>query len=246
MLTSIAARQRDLAALPESGLVSLARAGDGEAVRFIIQAHNRRLYRVARAVLHDDSEAEDVVQEAYVRAFSNLEKFRGDSGLGTWLTRIALNEALGRLRRRRPKVQIEALDTPQERDRMQVIPFPLMKSDADPEQSVARRDVRMLLERAIDNLSEPFRVVFVMRDVEEMSVEETAAELGLRPETVRTRLHRARTQLRKALDTELASALTDAFPFGGARCARLADAVTRRLTELKAAEAHPEDAIPSA
>jgi RNA polymerase sigma-70 factor (ECF subfamily) len=239
MLT--APRLRDLTALPEPELVSLVRAGDAAAVRFVVQAHNRRLYRVARAVLHDDSEAEDVVQEAYVRAFTHFADFRGDSGLATWLTRIALNEALGRLRKRRPKVELDALDTPQERERMQVIPFPLMKHDADPEQSAARRDVRRLLERAIDGLSEPFRLVFVLRDVEEMTVEETAAELGLRPETVRTRLHRARTQLRQALDSELSSALTDAFPFGGARCARLADTVLSRLQELEPTGKSMED-----
>jgi RNA polymerase sigma-70 factor (ECF subfamily) len=234
-LSKLAPGLRDFAAMSEAELVSLARAGDGDALRFIVQSHNRRLYRVARAVLHDDGEAEDVVQEAYVRAFSNLEKFRGDSSLSTWLTRIALNEALGRLRQRRPKVALDTLDSPQERDRM-VIPFPLMKYDANPEQSAARQNVRKLLERAIDGLPEPFRVVFVLRDVEEMSVEETAAQLGLRPETVRTRLHRARAQLRKALDSELASALTDAFPFGGHRCARLADAVLDRLKNLNSTE----------
>lgn len=225
-----AERAIKLANIPESELIALARAGNGEAIRFIIQSHNRRLYRVARAVLHDDSEAEDVVQDAYVRAFTNLATFRHDSSLATWLTRIALNEALGRLRRRRPKIELEALDTPQERDRMQVIPFPLMIPDADPEKAAARGEMRRLLERAIDDLAEPFRVVFVLRDVEELSVEETAQQLGLRPETVRTRLHRARAQLRKALDTQLASALADIFPFGGTRCARLADAVIRRLS----------------
>ena len=212
--------------LGDAELAALARQGDGAAFRVIMQRHNRRLYRAARAVLHDDAEAEDVVQEAYVRAFAALGDFRGDSSLATWLTRIALNEALGRLRRRRPTVAIETFDA---RPEARVIPFPLMSPDMNPEQAAARQDVRRLLERAIDGLPEPFRVVFVLRDVEELSIEETAAQLGLRPETVKTRLHRARRRLREALDAELASALTDAFPFAGARCARITDAVLKRL-----------------
>ena len=212
--------------LGDAELAALARQGDGAAFRAIMQRHNRRLYRAARAVLHDDAEAEDVVQEAYVRAFAALGDFRGDSSLPTWLTRIALNEALGRLRRRRPTVEIETFDA---RPEARVIPFPLMSPDMNPEQAAARQDVRRLLERAIDALPEPFRVVFVLRDVEELSIEETAAQLGLRPETVKTRLPRARRQLREALDAELASALTDAFPFAGARCARITDAVLKRL-----------------
>ena len=229
MVLSKVVQAYDLTAISEDQLVVLARAGDARAVRFIIQVHNRRLYRVARAVLHDDAEAEDVVQETYLRAFSALASFRGDCGLATWLTRIALNEALGRLRRQRTKVALELIDEPQERDRMQVIPFPHMKSETDPEQAVARSEARQMLEPAIDDLAEPFRLVFVLRDVEELSVEETAKQLGLRPETVRTRLHRARAQLRERLDSQLASALTETFPFGGARCARVADMVLRRL-----------------
>jgi RNA polymerase sigma-70 factor (ECF subfamily) len=228
MLSKIVQTQ-DLAAIPEDRLVALARAGDTRAVRFIIQAHNRRLYRVARAVLRDDDEAEDVVQETYVRAFAALTGFRGSSSLATWLTRIALNEALGRRRRQRTKVALELIDAPEQRDRMQVIPFPHMKTEPDPEQIAARNEVRRMLERAVDNLAEPFRIVLVLRDLEELTVEETAQQLGLRPVTVRTRLHRARAQLREALDSQLASTLTETFPFGGARCARVVDAVLRRL-----------------
>jgi RNA polymerase sigma-70 factor (ECF subfamily) len=237
MVASTAVRRRNPARLSESELIAAAAGGDADAMRHIIQTHNRRLYRVARAVLHDDSEAEDVVQEAYVRAFPMLASFRGDSGLGTWLTRIALNEALGRLRRRRPNVTLEAFDTPQERERMQIVPFPLMKPEADPEQAAARQEMRRLLERAIDALAEPFRLVFVLRDVEQMTVKETARQLGLRPETVRTRLHRARAQLRRSVASQLASALSDAFPFGGTRCARTTEAVMRRLMDLNLTEA---------
>ena len=221
----------ELHALGEAELVRRALARDGEAFRVIMQRHNRRLYRVARGVVHDDSEAEDVVQEAYVLAFSNLAKFRGDASLATWLTRITLNEALGRLRRSRPTVDLSILDSPQG-EGAQVIPFPTMPSNEDPERNAAQREIRCLIERAIDELPEIFRVVFVMRDVEDMSIEETAAFLSLRPETVKTRLHRARKLLRQALNDKLAPVLTDVFPFAGRRCQRITDEVLNRLQLL--------------
>lgn len=220
----------DVEALDDTALVALAQQGDASAFRAIMQRHNRRLYRVARGILRDDSEAEDAVQEAYVRGFTALGAFRGEANLSTWLTRIVLNEALGRLRRQRPTVGLTVLDTPDERNGTRVIPFPLMNAaDDDPERSAARREIRRLLEKAIDELPEPFRLVFVMRIIEEMSVEETALNLGLRPETVKTRLHRARRLLRQAVDQKLAAALTDTFPFAGARCEGLADTVLARL-----------------
>lgn len=219
-----------LDALDDTELVALARQGDACAFRAIIQRHNRRLYRVARGILRDDGEAEDAVQEAYLRGFAALSRFRGEANLSTWLTRIVLNEALGRLRRQRPSVELSVLDAPQELTGGRVIPFPSMATaQDDPERSAARREIRRLLEKAVDELPEPFRVVFVMRDIEEMSVEETALNLGLRPETVRTRLHRARRLLRQALHEKLASALTDVFPFAGARCERIAEAVLAKL-----------------
>lgn len=227
--TPAAPRLLDLGALTDAELVGLAMQRRPEAFRIIIQRHNRRLYRLARAILRDGAEAEDVVQETYVRAFAGLEGFRGEATLATWLTRIALNEALGRKRRQRTNVDLATIDSAEERDRVQVIPFPFAKAASDPEKAAAMQDVRRVLERAIDALPDPFRVVLVMRDVEEMSVEETARQLSLRPQTVRTRLHRARKQLREAVRNELESALTDAFPFAGRRCASLADAVLRRL-----------------
>ena len=116
---------------------------------------------------------------------------------------------------------------------MHVIPFPQMNPDVDPERTAARREIRRLLEQAIDGLPESFRIVLILRDVEEMTVEETAQQLGIRPATVRTRLHRARTQLRKSLDSQISSALTDVFPFAGARCARIAEAVLSRLSATR-------------
>ncbi|MBM6581740.1 RNA polymerase sigma factor [Microvirga sp. BT689] len=218
-----------LDALDDAALVGLARGGDGVAVRLIMQRHNRRLYRVARGVLHDDAEAEDVVQEAYVRAFTHLDGFRGEAKLSTWLTRIVLNEALGRLRRRRLTVGLKDIDAINDQGEARVIYLPSARHDSNPEHAAARAEVRRLLERAVDQLPDHFRVVFMLRDIEEMSVEETASHLGLRPETVKTRLHRARRLLREALNKTLVSALADVFPCAGARCARITDAVLERL-----------------
>jgi RNA polymerase sigma-70 factor (ECF subfamily) len=213
----------DYAGLAEAQLADLARGGDREAFRAIMQRCNQRLFRVARGVVRDESEAEDVLQEAYTRAFRAIGGFRGEAGLSTWLTRIVLNEARGRLRARRPTVAVEAIDT------AQVLVFPSRLGGEDPEASAGRAEVRRLLERAVDALPAPFRLVFMMREVEECTVEETAQALGLKPQTVKTRLHRARRMLRQALDAELADVLTGAYPFLGARCARITEAVLARL-----------------
>lgn len=183
---------------------------------------------MARGIVSDDSEAEDVVQEAYVRAFTRLDEFKGDSAFGTWLCRIVLNEAMGRVRRRRSSsgwVSVEDLDSPGG-----LISFPHANKQSDPERIMAQNEIRRILERAIDELPEAFRTVLIARLVEEMSVEETAKLFGLRPETVKTRLHRARRLLRKAVENQVGPVLTDAFPFEGQRCQRLADAVAKRLT----------------
>ena len=222
------ARPRNLETMDDAELVQLARQRNGDAFRVIMQRNNQRLYRVARSVVQDDSEAEDVVQQAYVNAFDSLGKFRGDASFATWLTRITLNEALGRLRRQRPMVDLEVLDA-EPAGKSKIIPFPLMTAESDPERAAAQRQIRHLIEGAIDDLPEIFRVVFVMRDVEGLSIEETAEFLDLEPATVKTRLHRARHQLRRALDEQLASTLTEAFPFQGERCRQTADAVLERL-----------------
>lgn len=215
--------------LDDVALAERARNRDGAAFRLIMQRHNRRLYRVARSVLGDDSDAEDVVQEAYLRAFTHLDGFRGEARLSTWLTRIVLNEALGRLRQRRPFTELKEIDRIDEQGEARVIVLPSARQESDPEASAARAEIRRLLERAVDRLPDPFRIVFVLRDIEEMSIEETASQLGLKPETVKTRLHRARRLLRQSLDDTLSTALADAFPFAGARCARIAEAVLERL-----------------
>jgi RNA polymerase sigma-70 factor (ECF subfamily) len=212
----------------EADLVARAKRHDEGAVRAIIRQNNRRLFRLARGIMKDDGEAEDVVQESYVRAFTRLGEFRGESSLGTWLTRIVINEAYGRLRQQRPTVEWENFEATHAAD-AQIIPFPHSFSQPDPERTMGQHEINQILERAIDALPEPFPVVLVARLVEEMSIEETAELLGLKPETVKTRLHRARNLLRDDLERQVGPMLTDAFPFAGARCERMADAVIARL-----------------
>jgi RNA polymerase sigma-70 factor, ECF subfamily len=213
--------------LADEQLVQLARERDEAAVRAITQRYNRRLFRVARSILRDDAEAEDVVQETYVRAFTGLDHFRGDAAFGTWITRIAMNEALGRLRKRRPTVDWESYG--ENRTQAEIIDFPVSAASNDPEKAMAQGQIRTVLEHAIDALPDAFRAVFVARIVEGMSVEETADLFGLQAETVKTRLHRARNLLRDALDKQLGPALTSTFPFDGRRCERMTESVVQRL-----------------
>jgi len=214
----------DLAQAGDDELVRAARAGTAEALRIMIKRNNQRLYRLARAVLKDDSEAEDVLQEAYVRAFTHLDQFRGEAGLSTWLARIVINEAIGRLRRERRRRSAAAAHGVE----ADIIPFP--RTDrTDPERTMAQRQILDLVEHAADALPPRFRLVFMARIVEGMSVEETAQALGIRPETVKTRLHRARAMLRREIDQQVGPVLLDAFPFLGRRCDRLTEAVLRRL-----------------
>ena len=211
----------------DAELVARALGRDEAAFRTIMQANNRRLYRLARGILRNDSEAEDVVQETYVRAFTHLDGFRGDSSLATWLARIAMNEALGRLRKQRPSVDLGTL-APGVLE-AQIIQFPLSAPSEDPEKSMAQREIQQVVEHAIDDLPEAFRIVFITRVIEGMNVEETAEILGLKPETVKTRLHRARTMLRDNVEKKIGPVVMEAFPFAGKRCERLTDAVLKRL-----------------
>jgi RNA polymerase sigma-70 factor, ECF subfamily len=210
----------------EDELIARARNRDEAAVKTLIRQNNQRLFRLARSIMKDDSEAEDVVQESYVRGFTRLHEFRGESALGTWLTRIVINEAYGRLRRRRITANWDSVEAEHGAE-AQIIPFP--SPQPDPERTMAQHEINQILERAIDALPEPFRLVLVARLVEEMSVEETAELLALRPATVKTRLHRARLLLRDDLERQVGPMLTDVCPFAGARCERMADAVIARL-----------------
>jgi RNA polymerase sigma-70 factor (ECF subfamily) len=216
------------AVLNESELVRRVRVRDEPAIRAIIQRHNRRLYRIARGILRDDSEAEDAVQETYLKAFSRFDEFRGDAGVGTWLCRIVMNESLGRLRRRRPTVDCDTMDE-RGTGTAEVIRLPFAAARPDPERATAQRQIQQLLEHAIDELPEDFRMVLVARVIEEMSVEETAVLLDIRPETVKARLHRARHRLRTSLEGRIGPVLKDVFPFEDPRCERIADNVVRQL-----------------
>jgi RNA polymerase sigma-70 factor (ECF subfamily) len=217
----------DLDVLDDAALVARARLRDEPAIGALTRRYNRRLFRLARSILRNDAEAEDVVQEAWVRAFTALDGFRGDAAFSTWLTRIALNEALGRRRRERPTLDWETIgDAASEAE---IINFPASARVSDPERSMARSEIRDVLERSIDELPDAFRAVFVARIVEGLTVEETAELFALKAETVKTQLHRARALLREALDRRLGPALTEAFPFGGSRCERMTEAVVARL-----------------
>jgi RNA polymerase sigma-70 factor, ECF subfamily len=219
----------ELAETSHEELLRRARERDVTAFRLLIRTHNRHLYRIARSVLADDQEAEDVVQETYLKAFLKLADFRGDASLSTWLARIALNEALRRRQRRRHTIPVERLDSAHERHEMQTHWSSSIPGDGDPERSAARLQIRQILERAIDDLPEAFRTVLVIRDVDGMNTEQAARILNVCEETVKTRLYRARRMLRTTLGEQLASALKDVFPFDGPRCAHLTKAVLDRL-----------------
>ncbi len=213
--------QQDPAVVGEAELLARMRRGDAGAFAVLMRLNNRRLYRLARGILRDDDEAEEAVQEGYVRAFTHLEGFKGEASLATWLARIVVNEALGRRRRRR--VLSSSLVEPsaqQEQDGLDA---------TSPEQAAARREIRRIVERAIDGLPRSFRTVFVLRAVEQLSIKETAALLDIREETVKTRFHRANRLLRGSLGEQLASIWDDAFPFAGRRCEGLLARVLARL-----------------
>ena len=206
-----------------------ARAADGDSAAFghIMRRHNRLLFRTARSMLRSDAEAEDALQEAYLRAWRALGSFRSEARLSTWLVRIVINEALGRLRRRGAQVlafdaTIDLADTSTE-DGMEDNP------DDRPDRAAMRSELRTLMETRIDALPEAFRTVFVLRAVEEMSVEEVSAALGMPEATVRTRFFRARGLLREGLARDVDHSMADAFSFDGARCDRIVAAVMARL-----------------
>lgn len=195
-----------------------------------MRRHNRRLYRIARATLRDDAEAEDALQDAYIQAYRSIAQYRGEARLFTWLARLVLNECFARLRRtvRRQNVIpiVDAADWIEQGDLM------LTKDDDAPEQACARAQVRALLEQKLDELPEAFRVVFVLRAVEELSVEEVADCLGIPEATVRTRHFRARSLLREALAQAFDLAERDVFEFGGSRCDRIVSKVRSRIEDV--------------
>jgi RNA polymerase sigma-70 factor (ECF subfamily) len=206
----------------DTELIARILSGDMRAMETLMRVHNRTLYRTARAILRDDAEAEDAVQEAYLQAYRKLATFRGESKLSTWLVRITANEALMR-RRRNPRTA----EAPAQEEAASERPGP--QEDAE------RSQMRRLLESHIDALPDPYRAVFVLRAVEEFNVPETAAALGIPEATVRTRYFRARGLLRTWMAGDVDTRLGDAFAFAGARCDRIVRKVITVLVAVFAA-----------
>jgi RNA polymerase sigma-70 factor (ECF subfamily) len=204
-------------------------AGDRDAFRLLMRRHNQTLYRTARSILKDDAEAEDAVQEAYLLAYRAMAGFRGDAKLSTWLVRIVANEAIGRLRKRIRRAEVIPLNEPAEQDAVSAGLAPDDAWSAQPERVASRMETRRMLEARIDRLPDAFRAVFVLRAVEELTVEETAAALEIPQATVRTRFFRARSLLRESIARDADVALEDAFAFAGERCDRIVAGVLARL-----------------
>jgi RNA polymerase sigma-70 factor, ECF subfamily len=216
--------------LPDEELVKRVLAGDTPLYEVIMRRHNQLLYRVVRSILGNDAETEDVMQDAYVRAYEHLSQFAGRSQFRTWLTRIAVHEALARIRRNR-RFSSPALGESMGGDPMELFAAP----GHTPEQQVANAELRELLEQAICQLPESYRSVFMLRDVEEMSIEDVAGVLDLSAGTVKVRLHRARRALRKIISERAGNQLMEAFPFHAVRCDRVVAGVFQRIAAITTA-----------
>jgi RNA polymerase sigma-70 factor (ECF subfamily) len=212
----------------DEDLVNDVRAGHLASFEVLMRRYNQRLFRVARAVVRDDDEAQDVAQQAYVNAYLHLDQFESRARFSTWLTRIAIHEAISRARR---AGRWEASDA----DAGGESAMDHIRSPGhDPEQGAYHAELSTLIERATGRLPDTLRSVFVLRDVEEMSTAETAEHLGLKEETVKTRLHRARAQMRRMLDADVGASARTAFQFQGPRCDRMVAEVMARLAALGA------------
>jgi RNA polymerase sigma-70 factor (ECF subfamily) len=209
---------------PDESLVRRVCAGETACFELLMRRHNERIYRTVRAVLGDDADAEDVMQQAYVSAYQHLAAFEGRARFSTWLTRIAINEAYARLRKRRRSLLVSDAPPPPWDEDATANDEP-ESSGPTPEQIAARVEMQALLERAVDTLSVPNRMVFVLRSIEGLSTAETAACLDISEEAVKTRLHRANEALRLWLAEQMGGAVQDAFRFYRPRC----DAVVRRV-----------------
>lgn len=207
--------------LTDEQAIAQLRAGDQSSFELLMRRHNRRVYRAARAILKRDDEAEDVMQDAYVRAYEHLADFRGDASFGTWVARIAVHEALARVRReQRFRPPSPAIEETQD---------VLTEPNRNPEQLVNDQELRDVLERAIDALPDDFRAVFVLRAVEQMSGAETAECLGIPEETVKTRLHRAKHRLQDLVVRSMDANWQNAYEFHLSRCDRVVSGVLARL-----------------
>ena len=202
-------------------------AGETELYEILMRRYNQRLYRVVISILRDPDETQDVMQEAYVRAYQHLSQFEGRAAFSTWLTRIAVHEALARLRMRERNQQFCSDPNDGEISVSPGIPA------LDPEQTVSKAELNRMLEEAVLGLPEQYRTVLMLRDVEEMSTSETAAALSLSEENVKVRLHRGRAMVRRDLFARVGATAKDAFPFLGARCDRMVIRVFERLSASK-------------
>ena len=230
---SLLAARRDrhvLEQLPDAVVAQRVWGGEPALFELIMRRYNRRLFRIARGILGNDADAEDAVQEAYVCAYFKLRQFRGPEGFASWLCQIATNEALMRCRSR-PRLEPAPLEALDEAPNQEATVSDRRTSQEDPEAQLHERQLHGLLEKAIDALPVVYRAAFVLREVEQMSLAETAQCLGIEAATVKTRVHRARRLLQKDLTGELASALSGAYPFDGARCDRLVAAVFARINQ---------------
>ena len=211
----------------DARLVAGARDGDEASVRELVRRCNPRMFRVARGILDSDAAAEDVVQDAYVAAFTRLDQFRGDAAFATWLTRIVINAAHMHLRRDRRQESHDSVNETFDRH-PDVLAFPGARSE-DAAAALERGQMRGILERAVAGLPAELRLPFLMHEVEGMSVRTIAADLSLNPVTVRTRMFRARRRLRRSIEMQVHGGFAEIFPFDGARCAAMADRVVEAL-----------------
>jgi RNA polymerase sigma factor (sigma-70 family) len=212
----------------DTSLVRRVALGDQAAFEALMRRHNTRLFRVARAILRDDTEAEDTLQDAYLEAYRHAGEFRGDAQPATWLTRIVVNQALMRLRRSRRGASVVPFENRNRAEARLTEDDVADERTESPSSATLRAEVRRMLERRIDELPVAFRTVFVMRDVEDMSVAETAECLSIPQATVRSRLFRARALLRAALAQDMDTAAADVFAFAGERCDRIVAGVLSR------------------
>ena len=213
--------------LRDEEVVARVLAGESALFEILMRRYNQRLYRISRVILRDDGEAEDVMQDAYVRAYEHLNQFAGRAAFSTWLTRIAIHEALARKRRRSRVDELDAL--PANGDVMSI----LKSSAPTPETGAAQSEMRRILEEAIDRLPETYRTVVVLREVEEMSVAETAESLGVTDAVVKTRLHRAHGMLRKELYSRARGGAAEIYQFHAVRCDRVVKAVFARIKDTQ-------------
>lgn len=237
----LVAKKEAVEELPDSAIVARVSAGDNHAFTLLMRRYNQALYRTARSILRDDVEAEDVLQDAYILAYRGMNKFRGDARLSTWLTRIVINEAVARLRKATRRAEVIRLDCDMEPDSDSMEANTSGAASEPAEGTAMRAEARRLLEAKVDALPEVFRTVFVLRALEEMTVEEVAVALDIPEATVRTRYYRARCCLREALSREIDFAFEEAFRFAGERCDRIVAGVIRRLANP--AEGTPDPVV---